>query len=1414
MLKPKQSISDNDRRDNESVLNIETLLVRQRAKPDITSHDKEANIDGYIQLLDEQGYITGKITVQVKTYNPTYHREGIYPIPEYIVGYSTIMMGELVALIVSDYDGSRFFWKIIDQEYIRGFEQSGCKSRTYRFKKDEIADKGNIAETISRWQDAFNRKMAAFNIERANAIRFIESCKAPFYTVAQYFYNIPSSHIERKETGIIKEWLNCPLDNGEKQIKILSGPAGCGKSVVIKDLLDYFDKTDQAYLAIKADQAGIMDQERIITTLSILSAENPKCILVIDQLDALSRYLSNDREKLNNILSVIASACKNWPDKIRVIVSCREFDLQNDTRINKVLSGEPIRMKGLSKENIRQVLDQLQTGLFDNTSSNLRALLSTPQFLDIFCRIYPQSAKPLSISTNIDLYDALWQEITHPDISLKVEEIEAVLFEIAKAVIDSETLNPVKVFTRKKVCVAEYLKSQGLLIQNGDRVSFFHQTFFEYAYSRQLAANGKSIKSILIRRHQGLFARSMVKHVLDYLKGQDPARYIEEIRSLLISKQIRAHIKTLVLESMAFYGDVSLAEQDLINKLFFEDRQLFNYFLRKTWSDGWFRPVMNIISELLPDLQIHSNDYHPVTLFLSRYCELHTNDIFLALEKINDAKTKEGSANYLLRSDCNYKNNLVLDIYHKLDSTSSLYDKYACLRKAIKSNLSFVLEELTKLLDNYINDSLSHNGGRVEYHSLLSLCKDFGNKHPEEICTTLNKSIVRFVDNNRYESLHNGLDSSPFDPLFYPEAVLSLLDLLKEMLAGRSLSFQKAAVSELLNCKEDHTTAMALELMSLSPDNYLFEIKGMLDDNTYVSKLLHSKESEYWFRILLQKWYGTVDNDTKRWYSDFVFRYKSPLDSLSNKERPAYMPFLYPFLGEEQWKLLHTIPQEGMASTLMKKMLELNRRFGSAPKLEKPHHGLTMAAVCSRLVPEEVCKRFSEEDWKSFILGCPNYKESRKNGKWIPVDDRINIDDFSKFVAEKPNNHLDFVCRLTEDNNVDIRFKYAGIKGLAKGGIDPALVMEILDRVADKKTDAHEYLEIQDLLIKTDSPVIDKVIPEFIDLIKTEEYKPLGFIIDNEREAMKRLSDILNHVINSKPGRALDRLIQISGLESRRQEIYGILMELRDNIHPEMQAFTIWRLYTKEYYYEGMFSKLLEKYLAYPLPALLLLNRQCIFNHYIDHPTITDNYLDAMLQYPVCHGILAQIYFLSYSRKPLREKAETVLDSLLSKNEDDCFKDLAKICISNIDDDDYRKFACSLLEKMIGSDSENHCAATVLYQECDELTSEDFPIFYKLFMNTDPKTTGRGHSVLSYLEKCISEYPRECYVCLKRIDTDNPDDRVDEESYILLLLKLYSVLKENADRDTMERIMDTFDKHIVLDNYGFRQALEEMDKEQ
>lgn len=1409
MLKPKASLTENDRKDNESVLNIENLLVRQNANPSIHSHDREANIDGYIELLKGE-LPSGKITVQVKTFNPHYHGRGSYPIPEYIVGYADSMMNELVVLILSDYDNERFFWKVIDKEYIQMFLQSGCKTKTYHFKDEEIANKDNISDTLRKWQQLYNQKTAVFRDEQENASRFIESHRAPFNTITPHFYSIPYSHINRKETNLIIQWIEKPLEDGGKPLCILSGPAGCGKSVVLKDLLEHLDRTGLPYLAIKADQAYLTDATQIVKTLYTLCANKLKAVLVIDQLDALSRYLSNDKTKLNNLLAAIASVCKSpQAANFRVVVSCREFDLRNDSRISKILSKEPIRMIGLSKNEVKQTLDLLDKGLYEKTGTELRELLTTPQYLDSFCRIYHSSQQHLLIATNIDLYDALWQEITHPDIPLPCEDIETVLYDLAKAVIKSETLNPVRVFAGKKMKAAEYLKSEGIFLQQGNHVAFFHQTFFEYVYARQLASSGKSLRNSIGKIHQGLFVRNRVKQTLDYLKWKNPSRYIEEINELLISDGIRTHIKTLVLDSMAFSSNVSYAEQTLIKQLYNEDNRLFNYFLRKAWSDAWFRPVMNILSQSLPEIQEDSVNYHPTLLFLSHFCERNTKDIFSALRKIKDKKARENFVNYLLRENCDYNDKSVLKWYRELDNVSALYNKTACLTIAAKSNLGFALEEIATMVSQCLQEDNFDRNNRLDQHDVQHLCLKIGKDHPKEICGVLKRCIITFVGVNSYESYHGGLAVAQFDPTFYPESNLGLLELLKTLTIERGLGFQKEMATDLLACREDYTSAIALEIMSRAPEQYDNMIRDILNEPAYTSKIIHSSQSEYWFMELLKKWLDKANPSTIDWFQNYLLNYISPLDKLSTKTRSTYRPQLYPYLGEEQWKLMHTVPPQKMDTALKKKMQELDRKFGIEPKIKKPSNGTSVATVCSRLVPTEICMNFSEKKWKEFILSSLHYKESRRNGDWNPVDERLNIDDFAEFISRNPEPHLTFVEELISDSHVDKRFKYAGIKGLAKGNIEPERVMKLMESFANP--DDYEYDEITDILTETDSSVIDMLIPEL--LRKIENYSPIGFISASEVDVMKHLNEIINHVINSSSGRALDRLIQIAHIDARRDEVYMRLIEWRGKMDSELQLFTVWRLYSKELYQEDLYAILLDAYLQNPLPEFLLLNRQCIFNYYVDGAQSVSDYINTMIQHPVCHGVLAQIHFLAHNRENLRLKAEEVLKTLVSLKEDDCFKDLAKICISNIDDDDYREMAISLLETMVDEDSKNSCAAKALYANCDKLSVDDLPVFFQLLKKTDPKICRSGHSVLSYLEKCASDYPKECYECLKHIDTESPDDKIDEESYIILLLQLYAVLKENADRKTMESIMDIFDKHIVLDHYGFRQALTEVDKE-
>lgn len=1407
---PRRSLTESDCQDNGSVLNIQNILFRQNAVSHILSHDKEANMDGHIELVDKKGLLCGKVHVQVKTYPSRYGGAAKYPVPAYLAGYAHRMPGEMVMILVSDYDRGLFYWKVIDSELFSAFQKTGIQSKTCYFSEDETVRKDNIRETLCKWQRLYDTKMAVFKDKTEKALAFIESQKYPFATVSRIFHGVSSSHIERKETEVLKQWIDSPLGKDEKPVMVLSGPAGCGKSVVIRDLIDNLDKRAIPYLPIKADQAESVNPDEICTALSVLSKDTGKCVLIIDQLDALSRYMSNDRESLNMILSAIASICKDWdPESIRIIVSCREFDLQNDNRIRKVLSYNPIRMGQLSDEEISQVLEKLAPGLPGRILPSLKSLLSTPQYLDTFCRIYHQSDNPLNIRTSTELYDALWHELTHPSnpLDMGAEEIEAMLYSISDAILRAETLSPVMAFSGKDARVVEFLESEDIIRRESGHVSFFHQTFYEYVYARSIEIHTTGILDIVTGRHQGLFLRNTIKQLLDYLKGKDPERYVREVTELLRSKNVRKHIKTLVLDTMAFSTEINFTEQDLILETAQREFELFRYFLRKAWSDVWFRPLMGILSDHLPGICKDDTLYFPVLRFLSRFCENHTDAVFYGIELIQDESTREDAAHYLLRSSCDFNNPKVLKWYERLKPAQAVSFRIDCIGKAAKSNLTFTLSQAAELIDMCLENGRKK---RPDYHELERLFQELARQYPEPFYQTLKGRLMHFIDNHRFTSYRFGLDFASFEGLYGTESGLDLLKLLTDLLRKRESIFRKKEILDWLSHKEDFSSAAAFEIMAEAPEEFILEVKGILEDMEYTSRILESSESEYWFRSLLPRWYAVADTNLRNWYRSYLIAFKSPLDRISTKERSRFRPQLFPFLGEEQWKLIHSLNEEEMNPPLKRRMLELDRRFGGKPELQKRKHGTSAAYVCDRLVPQDIIRHFSEKQWEEFILRSGDYKESRPNGRWHPVDERLNMEDFAEYIAGNVKQHASFAERIIANPQVKREVKIAALKGLAKGGASPTRVVDLLDTVIEVDQHFHDYSDIIELITEEDSEVIDRLLPKLVSLAWREDYVPAP---QGRKENERDLSDLLNHVINTVQGRALLRVIDIAHIDSRRKEVYGILGDIKKILHPDLRVYAIWELYRKEYYDENLFAGILKDYLSIPLPAFLLLNAQCIYNFYVSHSGVVDEYLDSIANVQACHSLLTQIYFLAHSHDRLRQVARQKLEELIQLKEDDCFRTLSKICIENLGDSDFRDYAIRILEDILKNDSKEGSAAIQMYHSCDKFATEDFPLFCKLLKMSSPLAKTHAHHLIPLLERCIPDFPRECYECMQYIDIPIHDNAYDEESYILLLLKLYAVLKEKADRKTMDNIMDIFDRHIIQDNYGLRQALEEMEKE-
>lgn len=102
--------------------------------------------------------------------------------------------------------------------------------------------------------------------------------------------------------------------------------------------------------------------EKIRDTLAYYSVEVNKVILIVDQIDALSQSLTNDRKHLNMMMTILSSL-ESWPN-VKAVVSCRKYDLEYDSVLNSLKNKSTlIEIGELADEEVMLALNNLEEGL-------------------------------------------------------------------------------------------------------------------------------------------------------------------------------------------------------------------------------------------------------------------------------------------------------------------------------------------------------------------------------------------------------------------------------------------------------------------------------------------------------------------------------------------------------------------------------------------------------------------------------------------------------------------------------------------------------------------------------------------------------------------------------------------------------------------------------------------------------------------------------------------------------------------------------------------------------------------------------------------------------------------------------------------------------------------------------------------
>lgn len=358
---------------------------------------------------------------------------------------------------------------------------------------------------------------------------------------------VNGAQIERAETAAAIAALE-----DHPSVAIL-GTAGSGKSVVLASLIDWSRNQGRPTLVISAD--------RLPTALTVpaLGAElglgtspvaalaaavrGKPATLVIDQLDAVSVISGRNPGGTELIDSLLTEARSHR--SVKVVVACRQFDLDNDTGLRNVAikdDTQRITVPALTEAQVRDAV--ALAGLAAVGNARLLLLLQLPITLAIYIEVSKAGQSDLTgAKTLTDLYNAYWadkQRVCPPP-----DAWTAVMDVLVDSMATNKSLTVPAAVLDGHAAQRDKMISEGVLVGDTNRIGFFHETFFDYAFARRFVGRSRTIQGDL--GDQDLFSRARVRQVLAYERSTDAPSYLSDLNWLLHTDEVRLHLKALVL---------------------------------------------------------------------------------------------------------------------------------------------------------------------------------------------------------------------------------------------------------------------------------------------------------------------------------------------------------------------------------------------------------------------------------------------------------------------------------------------------------------------------------------------------------------------------------------------------------------------------------------------------------------------------------------------------------------------------------------------------------------------------------------------------------------------------------------------------------------------------------------------------
>lgn len=514
--------------------------------------------------------------------------------------------------------------------------------------------------------------------------------------------------IERKEVDQIADWL-LSADEPGKRFAVLVDLPGMGKTVVMSKLQTKLEAQHIPVLALKADRLSeIRSLDELSNRLNLptgieyipdhFESELP-FILLIDQLDALSQTLSRDQATLDVMLDLIATLRSK--SNVKIIASCRTFDLEHDPRLSDIKVDQNFRLSRLDDNSINLALQAVGVQRPEGLPGNLKQLLSVPLHLDLYGRIIKNDALqylPEQIYSLQHMFRALWKkqievELSTPDRAVESSAVTNAIKCLVEQMINRRNLiAPVSVLDGMSEA-ANYLQEINFIQEREGKYQFFHQTFFDYCYARQFVESGRSISEAILNSPQGLFERTQMIQVIAHLRDLDEELYQSEVRNLLLADSIREHLRFLLIDWLASLPNGNASERAIIKRLFTKQEMYQRRFMLSAQNNKFWFDLLDdgFIGTLVNDVLRNNQLHRYLELYFQSLINLRTERLLELLEPLLD---RNEAGNYLIKRtlahlvDWNNQRavDLLLHLLHHSEYQSDEWDLLRCLGYLASSN--------------------------------------------------------------------------------------------------------------------------------------------------------------------------------------------------------------------------------------------------------------------------------------------------------------------------------------------------------------------------------------------------------------------------------------------------------------------------------------------------------------------------------------------------------------------------------------------------------------------------------------------------------------------------------------------------------------------------------------------------------